>query len=72
MDSAAGQDEGDLLIDRDADEVFEGSPRCTTHRVDGRGLIAVQPDQRAVEMNVGCVKEAEHPATTWPFSIVSG
>ena len=60
VDVAGDEDEGDLLRDRQADQVLERPTGRPADLLDGAPLIPVEPPQGAVEVDVGGVEELEH------------
>jgi hypothetical protein len=59
VDVAGDQQEIDFFLDRQIDEAPEGSAGGGADEFGGGGGIGLQPAQRAVEMEVGRVQEAE-------------
>ena len=60
VDVAGDQDEGDLLVDRQPDQVLQRPPGRPADLRRRAPLVPVEPAQGAVEVDVGGVEELEH------------
>ena len=60
VEVAGNQDEGHRLVDGQLHEVFQGPAAGLADLVDRGAFVALQPSQRAVQVDVGGVKEFEH------------